>query len=368
MEQLGFLDHFNNLNDPRLERTKLHSMEEILLATVCSVICGAEGWNDVELFCQTKINFLRTFFPYKNGAPSDDTFRRFFRALNPDTFQQCFIAWINSLDISIPGHVIAIDGKTSRRSHDADKRALHMVSAFATEARLVLGQERCDEKSNEITAIPALLKLLDIRGAIISIDAMGCQKNIAAQIINQQGDYILGLKGNQRNLHEDVVQFFADNALLDEMDEYEETDGGHGRIEVRKCRVTQAIDGLKRRHAWKGMRSIIEVQSFVTRDGKTTEQTRYYISSLDAGAKKIAGCIRSHWAIENSLHWVLDMSFGDDQGRIRKKNAPQNMAIIKHITLNMIRAIQQKRQSIKGLRKAAGWDNQILQNIIAQKI
>jgi len=405
MAELSFLDYFSKIEDPRIDRNKLYPVDEILLTSLCAVICGAEGWQDVEVFGKSKLLFLRQYLPFDNGIPSDDTFRRFFRAISQNTFQDCFISWVNSLDISINNSVIAIDGKTSRRSHDGAQKALHTVSAFASEARIVLGQQKTDEnevisnearfdlgalkfrqKSNEITAIPQLLELLDIKGSIVTIDAMGTQKDIAQKITDKEADYILALKGNQSSLNDDVRMFFEDDDLVQHLDKYEETDGGHGRIEVRKCTATDDIDWLNERHDWTGLKSIIRIESEVERSGKNTSETRYYISSLPADNKKLQHCIRSHWAIENSLHWVLDMSFNDDQSRIRKENAPenevisnkarfdlevlkfrQNMAIIKHTALNMIRGIQKKRQSIKGLRKQAGWNNDVLDSILQQK-
>lgn len=367
MTELSFLDYFEELEDPRVERTKFYPVDEILLTTLCAVICGSEGWSDVELFGKYKADFLKEYLPFEHGIPSDDTFRRFFRSIDSKVFQDCFIRWVGSLDIPLNNKVIAIDGKTLRRSHDGDKKALHMVSAFATEARIVLAQQKTSDKSNEITAIPELLNLLDIKGATISIDAMGCQKKIASQIIAKEGNYILGLKGNQSSLHDDVKLFFADKELLKDVDYYEEIDGGHGRIETRKCTVTDQIGWLKQHHKWDGLRSIIKIEPYTGSHDKRKPDTRYYISSEPADAKKSLGSVRSHWAIENSLHWVLDMSFNEDQSRIRKKNAPENMAVIKHIALNMIRKIQQNRQSIKALRKVAGWDDKTLHNILQQK-
>ncbi len=366
MKHVEFLDYFSDLDDPRSHNV-IYPIDEILFLTLCAVICGAEGWEDIEDFGKSKLVFLRQYLPLDNGIPSDDTFRRFFRSIDHKAFQEMFIGWVNSLDITVNNKVIAIDGKTSRRSHDGDKKALHTVSAFASEARIVLGQQKTDEKSNEITAIPQLIELLDIKGSTVTIDAMGTQKDIAAKIVEKEADYILALKGNQSSLNDDVRLFFEDDKLTEHLERCEETDGEHGRIEVRKCTVTDDIDWLKERHNWVGLNSIIKIESDVDRKGKNTSETRYYISSLEADSKKILNDIRSHWAIENSLHWVLDMSFNDDQSRIRKENAPENMAIIKHIALNMIRKIQKKRQSIKGLRKKAGWDNQVLNHILQQK-
>ena len=367
MEKLDFLDYFQGLEDPRIERNKLYGLEEILLLTLCGVICGCEGWEDIEEFGKSKLLFLRNYLPYKHGIPSDDTLRRFFRAIDPESFQKCFSEWAASVHVLTNNSQIAIDGKTSRRSFDTDKNPLHMVSAFATEARVVLGQEKVSEKSNEITAIPKLLDLLDIKGATVSIDAMGTQKKIAEKIKEKQGDYLLALKGNQGLLHDDIKLFFNDEQLTQHLDSYEETDGGHGRVEERRCTVTDKIDWLQERHDWQGLKSIVKIESLVEEKGKRREETRYYITSLAAAPQKILASVRSHWAIENSLHWVLDMSFNEDQSRIRKENAPQNMAVIRHLALNMLRNSKKKRQSIKGLRKKAGWDNNTLKEILALK-
>ena len=358
------MDYFVELEDPRVERSKLHSCEEILLVSFCGVVCGSEGWNDIELFGQSKESLLKEFFPYKYGIPSDDTLRRFFRALDPEKFQSCFIQWMQSLNINTKGKVICLDGKTSRRSYDHDKKALHTVSAFAAETRLVLGQQKTDEKSNEITAIPELLELLEIERSIVTIDAMGTQKKIAQKIQEQGADYILALKGNQGTLNEDVRLFFEDTTLCSATSSSQDVSGGHARIDSRKCTVSDDVAWLQESHNWPGLQSIIRVESSTKKKGKTSYETRYYISSLSANAEKIAQAIRSHWAIENSLHWVLDVSFDDDQSRIRNGFAPQNMMTIKHIALNMLRTVQQKRQSIKGLRKKAGWNDSVLKSVL----
>ncbi len=364
MQSVEFLDYFEELEDPRSKINLHHRINEILFLTLCAIICGAEGWDDIELFGKSKESLLKEFFPDKYGIPSDDTLRRFFRALDPGKFQSCFMQWMQSLGIDTKEKVICLDGKTSRRSYDNDKKALHTVSAFAAETRLVLGQKKTDEKSNEITAIPELLELLDIEGSIVTIDAMGTQKKIAKKIQDKGADYILALKGNQGTLNEDVRLFFEKTTLLEQVCSYEHVDGGHGRIDSRKCTVTDDIAWLQKLHDWPGLQSIIRVESSTKKKGKTSYETRYYISSLRANPKKIAHAIRSHWAIENSLHWVLDVSFEDDQSRIRKGNAPQNMMTVKHIALNMLRTVQKKRQSIKGLRKKAGWNDSVLKSIL----
>jgi len=363
MTAIEFLDYFDELDDPRAPNV-VYPADEILFTTLCAIICGSDGWGDIEDFGEAKLLFLQQYLPYKDGIPSDDTFRRFFRALEPEQFKKCFLKWVKNLDIYLNNNIIAIDGKTSRRSHDGDKKALHTVSAFAAESGIILGQQKTDEKSNEITAIPQLIDLLDINGSIVTIDAMGTQRNIANKIIDKEADYILALKGNQSSLNHDVRLFFEDNDLTQHLDKYEETDGGHGRIEVRKCTATDDIAWLKERHDWAGLKSIIRIDSQVDRNGKNTLETRYYISSLASDTQKLLHSIRSHWSIENSLHWVLDMSFNDDQSRIRKQNAPENMMIIKHLAINMIRQAKEKGESIRRLRKKAGWDVDTLKRIL----
>lgn len=367
----GFLDCFKKLEDPRSKRNRLYSMSEILLVTLCASICGAEGWQDVEDFGNIKIEYLREYLPYKNGIPSDDTFRRFFRAINPDKFQELFREWVKIIAPSLNDNVIAIDGKSSRRSYDDGKKMLHTLSAYATESRLVLGQEKVSDKSNEITAIPQLLDWLDIKGSIVTIDAMGCQHKIANKILEQQSNYIFCLKGNQGTLHEDIKLYFSDQELLKKNAKYyNDYDKAHGRIEHRKCSVVSDVDWLKKGHAeWKSIKSIILIESTREIKGKFSTEIRYYISSLTQTPEKTLSSIRSHWAIENALHWVLDMSFGDDQCRIRKENAPQVMAVIRHMALNLLQLAkaQMKRQSIKRLRKMAGWDNNMLSYILQQK-
>ncbi|WP_341763535.1 ISAs1 family transposase [Candidatus Tisiphia endosymbiont of Beris chalybata] len=362
----SFEDFINGINDHRVDRNKLHSVEEILFLTLTAIICGAEGWRDIERFGRLKLEFLRTVFPYANGIPSDDTLRRFFRVLDPKTFSTCFTVWASSLKLPSSTH-IAIDGKVSRHTFDGDKNPLHMVSAFASECRTVLAQEKVSDKSNEITAIPKLLGILDIKGAIVTIDAMGCQREIAQAIIDKEADYILSLKGNQGNLHQDIKLVFADKELLNELsvDINQTTDGSeHGRIEERIYRAVTMPQELQEQHNWPELKTIIEVISKREIKGVLSEETRYYISSLEQEAVKIGMAIRSHWAIENSVHWILDVSFRDDDSRIRKGNAPQNIAIIKHMALNVLQKAKQKRDSIKQLRKAAGWDNNQLLTIL----
>ena len=366
--QEGFLDCFSELDDPRIDRKKRHPLGEILLLTLCGVICGCEGWGDIERFGRHKLSYLRRFLSYTNGVPSDDTLRRFFRAICPKQFRNGFIRWVKSFQLGLEAGVIAIDGKTSRHSFDQDKSALHLVSAFASETRLVLGQVATDAKSNEITAIPELLDLLDIKGALVSIDAMGCQHKIAQKIVDGGGNYLLALKGNQSTLHNDVITYFnqaKQNPIKPEM--AQEYDKGHGRVECRTCAVISDVQWLKEAHPqWSNLNCIVRIDSQREMASDAEKETRYYISSASANAQTLLASTRNHWAIENQLHWVLDMSFGDDQSRIRKGNAPENIALIRHAALNMIRMAKGKRESIKLLRKAAGWDDQVLERIISR--
>jgi predicted transposase YbfD/YdcC len=365
-EEEGFLDFFEDLEDPRIDRKKLYPVNELLLQTLAAVICGSEGWLDIEAFGHEKIDYLRQFLPYENGTASDDTLRRFFRSINPKDFQERFVKWTESLS-ELNKKLISIDGKVSRHTFDNDQNPLHLVSAFASESRLVLGQAKVSDKSNEITAIPELLSLLDLGGSVITIDAMGCQRAIAEQIQQAEADYVLSLKGNQSTLHNDVKLLFEDVHVLKTLEEENEcvqVDGDHGRIETRRCKVLKMPIELTKIHNWPGLRTVVEIES--TRDFNNTieHEKRYFISSLEIGAKDMLHTIRSHWAIENSLHYVLDIAFRDDESRIRKGNAPMNIGIIKHAALNLLRKNQAKRQSIKGLRKIAGWNNERLTQII----
>nr|VFJ53264.1 MAG: Predicted transposase YbfD/YdcC associated with H repeats [Candidatus Kentron sp. FW] len=366
-----FLDTFGQLEDPRVERSKLYPMNEVLLVSVCGIAAGCDGWNDIELFGKQRLDFLRQYLPFEHGIPSDDTLRRFFRAVDLQRFEQLFMQWIGQWHTFSTGATphIAIDGKTLRDSVDGAHKALHLVSAYASETRLVLGQLKVNDKSNEITAIPMLLNALDLRGATLTLDAMGCQYKIADQIIASGGDYIFGLKGNQGTLHDDVMTWFQEPPKHANLEILEHCDKGHGRLEMRKIIVTGDVDWLHQRHPqWKSIRCIICVEATRQVGQKISTERRYYISSNGNAAEKLLLMIRAHWGIENSLHWVLDMSFGEDQSRIRKGNAPGNIAVIRHAVLNAIRLTKPKHLSIKQMRKLAGWDNctmaKILQAIV----
>lgn len=375
--ETNFLDHFEVIEDPRAQRNQWYTVAEILLVTLLAVICGAEGWQDVENYGKSKIKYLRCYFPYECGIPSDDTVRRFFRSINPDHFKEIFSKWIQCIANIVNAKVIAIDGKSNRRTFDGDGNMLHMVSAFATEARVVLAQEKVADKSNEITAIPLLLDLLDVKGHIITIDAMGCQHAIANKIVDKKGDYIFSLKGNQGSFSEDVKLFLDTPSIRDVCLTLTDYDKGHGRLETRACFVSNDVEWLRKEHKnWQTIQSIIRIDS--TREvtekiaKKITHESRYYISSLKNTTPQVAlRAIRDHWGVENTLHWILDMSFNEDYSRIRKENAPQVMAMLRHMALNILQQgkLQQKkfkRQSIKGLRKMCAWDDDTLSEFVSK--
>lgn len=318
-KDLGFIDFFSQIPDHRLNRRKLYPAEEILLVTFCGMIAGCDSWEDLELFGKTKIEYLSRYLPLKEGVSSDDTLRRFFRALDPEIFESCFIKWVQSFQLDLANKIVAVDGKTSRRSFDDDNRPLHLVSAFVSELGITLGQIKTADKSNEITAIPELLSLLDIAGSTITIDAMGCQTKIVEKIIEQNANYVIGLKGNQVGLNEDVRFMFENKSAKTDFDTVVEIDKGHSRLEQGQCCVTEDIQWLRDRHPhWKELKSVIEIESRRDIQGKIETEKRYYISSLPANGQILQMTIRQHWDVENKLHWVLDICFNDDQMRIRK--------------------------------------------------
>ena len=364
---LSFLDFFTDLEDPRIERHKLYPLNELLLTTLCAKICDAQSWEDIQDFGEARIEFLRKYLPYKNGIPSHDTLARVFSLIDPKQFKACFASWVKQFQNQLSG-VISIDGKTLRGSFDKEdhQKAIHVVSAFASNARLVLGQEKVEEKSNEITAIPRLLDLLFIKGGIITIDAMGCQKQIASKIREKGADYILALKGNHGDLHEDVRSYF-EGTPRGKIEEDKDYDKGHGRIEIRKCSVSNDINWLTQKNEWEGLNCIIEIESTRIEKEKETIEKRYYLSSLSGSSKELGKAIRSNWAIENSLHWVLDVTFNEDKSRIRKRNGPENMAIVRHKVLNLLRQNNDKKTSLKRKRRRACYSETYLTSILEKK-
>lgn len=314
--KITIVDHFRNIDDPRVERTKQHKLIDIITIAICAVICGADSWVAIETYGVAKYKWLQQLLELPNGIPSHDTFARVFARIDPQQFQECFLCWIKSVSKINEGEVIAIDGKTLKHSYDKgeEKGAIHMVSAWATANRLVLGQRQVEEKSNEITAIPELIKILDISGCIVTIDAMGCQKEIVKLITQKQGDYIITLKKNQGSLYKSVEELFRDAIAAGfegfNASDYHTRESGHGREAIRHYLMLSdmalLVDPTQK---WSNLKSIGMVESVRTVNGKTTVETRYYISSLDNDAKLLGQSVRSHWGIENSLHWVLDVGF-----------------------------------------------------------
>ena len=341
----GLLRFFREMPDPR-GRNKLHSLTDMIVIAICAVICGADGWAQVELFAKSKKKFFQSFLELRHGIPSHDTFGRVFARLDPDEFEACFTAWTRSLSQEGASKLVSIDGKAIRRSfaHAWDKSGMtHLVSAFVSGNRMVFGQLAVDDKSNEITAIPKLLELLDVRGATVTIDAMGCQKNIARKIVEGQGDYYLAVKENQPQLHQKVTSLLNE-AMLEKFagmkhDRFEETNGGHGRIETRRVWITPEVNWLgDLRQEWAGLHALVLVEATRQINGKTSTERRYYIASNPtATARQAAESIRGHWGIENQLHWSLDMSFDEDQSRIRKGHAAENFSRLRRIALNLLK-------------------------------
>jgi predicted transposase YbfD/YdcC len=366
-EAVVFLGHFKDLQDPRQQGKVSYPLDEVLLLCLLAVLAGAECFTEIALFGAKKLALLRRFRPFKDGTPAHDPLGDILAALDAGQFQRCFVAWVATLT-GVPAGVIAIDGKTVRRSGcKAGKAAVHMVAAFAARQRLVLGQLKVAEKSNEIIAIPRLLDMLAIEGAIVTIDAMGCQRDIARKLRDKKADYVLALKGNQTSLSEDVDVFVTEQkakGFVDTTISKETTiDGDHGRIETRTTTVIHDVEWLRQRHDWPGLKAVVMVESTRETSGKLERETRLYITSLVLLAHLLGPIIRSHWAIENSLHWVMDMVFRDDECRVRTANAPANFTTIKHMASNLLRKAAGK-DSMRGRRKAAGWDDDFLASLL----
>jgi predicted transposase YbfD/YdcC len=367
-ETTVFLAYFKEMPDRRQPGKVLYPLDEVLLLCLLAVLAGAEAFTDIARFGEKKHDLLRRFRPFANGTPSHDHLGDIFATLDAQAFQRCFVAWVSALTRT-PAEVIAIDGKTSRRSggRKGSKEPLHMVSAFAARQRLVLGQVAVTEKSNEIVAIPALLDMMAIEGAVVTIDAMGAQRSIARKIVDKKADYIIALKGNQGTLHEDVKLFVAEQRASNFKDavisRLETVDGDHGRIETRRYTAIHDVEWLRERHDWPGLKGVVMVESQREIGGATTHQTRFYITSLTLAADAVGPMIRDHWSIENSLHWVMDMVFRDDECRVRTENAPANFTTIKHMASNLIRRAPGK-DSQRLRRMTAAWDDDFLASLI----
>jgi predicted transposase YbfD/YdcC len=371
--QPAIIEFFEDIEDPRRDNAnRRHDLIDIIVIAVAGTVCGADSWTEIEFTGKAKEEWLRTFLKLPNGIPSHDTFGRVFSIIDPEEFRASFGRFVAAIVELAPREVVAIDGKTVRRSHDRSngKEAIHMVSAWAAENRVVLGQIKTDEKSNEITAIPELLKTLALKDVIVTIDAMGCQKDIAEQIVDAGADYVLALKGNQETIHDDANHFF-DACLNDEFEtgdwsivEKEET--SHGRLEKRTCFVTQDLSDLSTAAEWKGIKSLVIILSERTVDGKKSTERRLYISSLEYKGRKFNEIVRAHWGIENRLHWVMDMAFREDECRVRQGDAAENLAMLRHLALNLIKQTPttKYKAGVKARRLAAAMDNNYLRDVL----
>jgi predicted transposase YbfD/YdcC len=368
--QASITEHFAELDDPR-RFNKRHKLLDILVISICAAIAGADGWEHVELFAETNEDWLRGFLELPHGIPTRHTFSRVFAALDSEQFQECFVQWIQAVDKVSKGQIIAADGKALRRSHDRSlgKKALYMVSAWASGSGLVLGQTKVDEKSNEITALPELLDMLEIEGCIVTVDAIHCQTETARTIVEKQADYVFPVKENQPRLLDSLQLLFDDPEEMQWVacDHDRTVDKGHGRIEIRECWTTSDAEYLHHIDTlaeWKGLRSIAMVQAERQLGEDTTTTRRYFISSLESDAEQLLHAVRSHWGIENKVHWVLDIAFREDDSRIRKGNGAENFAVLRHIALNLLRREKTVKRSLKGKRMKAGWDKNYLLKVL----
>ena len=368
--KITLIDHFEKLSDPRVDRTKDHKLIDILVIALCAMICGADNFVAMETYGKSKYEWLKQFLELKNGIPSYDTFARVFARIDPNEFEQCFRDWISSITELMPGEVINIDGKTLKHSthNGLGKKAIHLVNAWASEQRLVLAQHKVHERTNEITAIPHLIKVLELNGCLVTIDAMGTQTDIAQLLHSKGADYCLALKGNQRGLFQEVKELF-DNAQQTEWIGIEHSfhrtvEKGHGRIETRRYWTFSAELLSKNTDKWSGLQSIGIVESVRRMGDKTTTAIRYYLNSFASDANRLAIAVRSHWGIENNLHWVLDVAFNEDDCPVHKDNAPENLARLRQIALNLLSKEKTAKIGVANKRLKAAWDNKYLAKVL----
>lgn len=370
---LRIVEHFSALEDPRIERTKEHLLIDIVTIAICAVICGADDWVEVAAVGRGKESWFRQFLRLPHGIPSHDTFWRVFRALDPLQFETCFLGWVREVMQLTDGEIVAIDGKTLRHSYDrtSHKAAIHMVSAWATQNHLVLAQRKVSEKSNEITAIPELLRCLELHGCIVTVDAIGCQKEVAEAIRAQDADYALAVKKNQGKLYADVRDLFAGAVEAQWRDVrhgyVREVYGDHGRIEIRECWTLSEgdfLDYLRHREAWKDLQTIVMLRCERRSGRKRSRQTRYYISSLANDAQRILNVVRGHWGIENGLHWILDIAFQEDASRLRKGNGAHNFGMLRHIAVNLLKQEKSEKIGVKAKRLRAAVDDKYLLKVL----
>jgi predicted transposase YbfD/YdcC len=364
-------ERVGEIKDPRVERTKLHCLKDILVIAVCGTICGADNWEEIAEFGESKREWFATFLELENGIASHDTFRRVFILLDNIELKTLFVDWISAAVELNKGTLVNIDGKSLCGSKEPIKgqTALNVVSASASEQAVVLGQVRCQEKSNEIRAIPELLKILNLEGCIVTIDAMGCQREIVEEIIERGADYVISLKGNQGNLHTEIKDYldWAERIGFKEIsyDYCETLEKDHGRIEERRCWVTEEIGWLEQKEEWKNLKSVVLVEAIREVIGKEkTVERRYFISSLEANAEQSLRAVRGHWAIENELHWCLDIGFREDDCRVREAKSAENLATLRHIGINLLKQEKSCKRGIEGKRKKAGWDESYLLKVL----
>jgi len=359
-----FCKHLDCIEDPRRHNTR-HLLHDMLMIALCALISGADSWTQVAEYGRSKFAWFKKFLLLPNGIASHDTFGRLFARIDPKEFQNFFTRWVQDLSESLKGKTVAIDGKTLRGSHDKScgKSSIHMVSAWAAGIRLVLGQLKTDDKSNEITAIPELIKTLALQGAVVTIDAMGCQKKIAETIIQAQADYVIQVKDNQPKLHQDIALYFQDPENR-RLDSFQTIDGEHGRIETRRYFATDDIDWLQGKHHWAGIKTICKVVRQRDVNSNISTESSYFISSLENNAVQIAKSIREHWGIENDLHWCLDISFREDHCRVRKDHAPENLGVLRHMAINLLKRETSLKGGIQTKRLKAAWDHDYLLKIL----
>ena len=372
---ISLFDCFEDVPDPRVDRTKSHKLLDILVIGICTLLCCGESFNDMEEFGNAKHDWLKTFLELPNGIPTHDTFNRVFAALDPQHFLACFLRWTQSLRKAVAGEIVAMDGKALRRALNQGESLPYIVSAWAVENGLVLGQIKVADKSNEITAVPELLRALELRGCIVTTDAMGCQKKIAKQIVASGADYVLALKGNHETVHEEV-KTYLDDAILQQADRpvpqggepelvhTETVEKDHGRLETRRYWQSENIDWFADLTKWEGLRSVGVVEAVREIKGITSTERRYYLSSLSCDITRFAKAVRGHWGVENKVHWHMDVSFGEDQSRARTGHAAENLATLRRLALNLLKRETIKKRGIRGKQRCAGWDHRYLLRLL----
>ena len=381
--KLSLIEHFKDLPDPRVNRTKDHDLIDLLVIAVCTLLCAGESFNDMEDFGHAKHDWFKTFLTLRNGIPSHDTFNRLFAALDPNQFLDCFLRWTQSLRQAVRQEIVALDGKALRRALNGDQSVKYIVSAWAESNGLVLGQLKVADKSNEITALPELLRVLELTGCIVTVDAMGTQKKIAREIIEADADYVLALKGNHETVHAEV-KTFLDDALAEafkprlvdaklskaaaSLAVLETVEKDHGRIETRRYYQSAELDWFADRAKWEGLRSVGMVEAIREIGAKRTVERRYYLTSLPLGVETLARAVRGHWGVENKLHWVLDVCFREDQSRVRTGYAAENLATLRRLALNMLRREKTKHRGIKGKQLNASWNHAYLLQLLGVTI